>query len=150
MVDDEVLRLFRSLWPGEKDERPSFSVGSMKRQAGKFMPDRNEIRLSRYLLENHPGSVRDVLLHEIGHAIAYHRYGTNIRQHGEEWQEVMAELGVDDPDPTHSMTLVEPRYVLTCNNEDCDVRIERHRKSKVVKDPGRYRCQCGSRLRRES
>lgn len=128
---------------------PSVSIGSMKRQAGKFFPSRNEIRLSRHLLEEHPEKVEAVLRHELGHALAHHRHGSDIDPHGTEWHEAMADLGVDEPERLHELTLVDPDYVLRCVDDDCDAEIKRYQKSKVVRQPEEYRCgRCGSRLER--
>ncbi|MDY6770322.1 MAG: SprT-like domain-containing protein [Candidatus Nanohaloarchaea archaeon] len=128
----------------------ALSVGSMKRQAGKCFPDRNEIRLSRHLLADHPERVEPVLRHEIGHALAHSRHGSDIRPHGREWHDAMADLGVDEPKRTHELVLVEPDYLLTCENDSCDAEIRRYRKSKVVEEPEKYRCgECGARLRRD-
>lgn len=133
----------------EYDLDVTFSIGSMKRQAGKYLHTQDEIRISRHLLDNHPAKVDDILKHEIGHAIAYRRHGTDIDPHGAEWKSVMAELGVEEPRTTHSMQLVEPRYVIACTNDDCETELGRHRRSKLVREPDTYRCgQCGSRLER--
>jgi predicted SprT family Zn-dependent metalloprotease len=129
---------------------PSVSIGSMKRQAGKFFPDRGEIRLSRHLLENHPEKVKDVLRHELGHALAHHRHGSDIDPHGREWHDAMADLGVDEPERLHELTLVEPDYVIACRADACDAEIKRYQKSKVVRQPEKYRCgRCGSQLCRK-
>lgn len=148
-MDDPAALLYAIIDEAELQIDPDLTVGAMKRQAGKFFPDRDEIRVSRYLIERHPEKVEDVLRHELGHALAHHRHGGDIDPHGEEWREAMADLGVEEPQRTHALTLAEPTYVLHCQNEGCDGRIRRYRRSKVIENPGQYRCgDCGGRLER--
>ncbi|MDY6778259.1 MAG: SprT-like domain-containing protein [Candidatus Nanohaloarchaea archaeon] len=129
--------------------RIELEIGSMKRQAGTYNHDRKTIRISRFLLDNHPDRVEQVLLHELGHAITMQRHGTDIEPHGSKWQDTMQELGVDDPNAKHELKLADYRYILRCQDPDCTIRIGRFRKSKLVQQPGQYRCRrCGTPLER--
>lgn len=52
--------------------KPLFSLGDMTQKLGEWLPSKNEIRLSRSFVLNHPwDSVRDVLKHEMAHQLAH-------------------------------------------------------------------------------
>ncbi len=128
----------------------SLSIGSMKRQAAKYSPENQEIRVSDRLVERHPGKVEEILKHELGHAIVIKECGKDAKPHGEEWKSAMEEMGVENPEATHDLDLAEYRYVIVCSNEDCDMKMGRHRRSKLVKNVGLYRCKdCGGTLKRK-
>ncbi len=117
-----------------------------KRKAGQYRHGERKIRISEYLLKNHPGRVPRTVKHEIGHAVVMHRYGGGeVKPHGEEWKSVMRKLGVDNPEGRHDLQLAEYSYMVRCVNPECDVETGRHRKSRLVKQPSMYRCkECGS------
>jgi len=50
-----------------------------------------------------PDQLRDVLYHELAHAVCFHCYGTSVH-HGREWKEVMKKLG-REPRRTHNIDL---------------------------------------------
>lgn len=48
------------------------------------------VRLNQSLLESHSDIfIKEVIPHEISHLAAYSHYGTHIRPHGKEWQNLM-------------------------------------------------------------
>lgn len=49
--------------------------------------------------------VRQTLLHELAHLLAYHRYGNKITAHGNEWKQACADLGIPGESATHSLPL---------------------------------------------
>ncbi len=52
--------------------KPLFSLGEMERKMGEWSSGKNEIRLSRSFVLNHPwDSVREVLKHEMAHQLAH-------------------------------------------------------------------------------
>ncbi|MGD9280491.1 MAG: DUF2786 domain-containing protein [Desulfobacterales bacterium] len=56
--------------------RPTFAIKDLKNQWGNWSPQKREISLSRQLVLNYPwDSIRDVLLHEMAHQIAYQLWG---------------------------------------------------------------------------
>lgn len=65
-----------SLWVLDKSykrlmKKPTFSLGEFNSKLGYWSSDKNEIRISRNLVFNHPWySVREVLLHEMAHQLA--------------------------------------------------------------------------------
>lgn len=125
----------------------SVEIANLKRLAGQYRHSERKIRISRYLMENYPEKVIDTVKHELGHAIADQRHGTDIKPHGEEWKNAMAEMNVTDPSPCHKMQLADYSYVVACTNPECDVEYGRYRRSKIVKQPELYTCgQCGGRL----
>ncbi|RQG90194.1 sprT domain-containing protein [Natrarchaeobius halalkaliphilus] len=79
-----------------------------------------------------------VVRHELVHAWEYQRFGES--GHGARFRERAAALDA----PRHCQSFSEPRYVLRCRETDCDWEATRHRASKPVKSPDRYRCgSCG-------
>ncbi|WP_246999028.1 SprT-like domain-containing protein [Halosolutus gelatinilyticus] len=79
-----------------------------------------------------------VVRHELVHAWEFQRFGDS--GHGPRFRERAAALDA----PRHCRTFSEPRYVLRCRDDACGWRASRHRASKPVKAPDRYRCgSCG-------
>jgi len=118
-----------------------------KQKAGQYRHNERKIRISQYLLENHPEEVIDTVKHELGHAVVMKRYGEDksIRPHGEEWRSVMQELRVNNPQACHSLKLTKYSYIVKCSNSECSVKIGRHRKSRLVKQAELYACnECES------
>lgn len=117
-----------------------------KRKAGEYNPVKGKIKISKHLLENHSEKVIETLKHEIAHAEVISNYGDS-KPHGKEWKSVMKHLGIENPQACHNLKLTEYNYFVECSNPDCDTRMGRHRKSKLVKKPELYRCtECGSKL----
>jgi predicted SprT family Zn-dependent metalloprotease len=86
----------------------------------------------RYAWPEFAGVVR----HELVHAWAFRTFGE--AGHGPRFRERAAALEA----PRHCEAFAEPRYVLRCRT--CDWRATRHRASKPVRSPDRYRCgDCG-------
>lgn len=79
-----------------------------------------------------------IVRHELLHAWQFQRFGE--ADHGPRFRERAAEFDV----PVHCDAFAEPRYLLRCENERCEWRLERHRASAPVKTPERYACgACG-------
>ena len=77
-----------------------------------------------------------VVRHELVHAWEFQRHGES--GHGPRFREQAARLDA----PRHCETFTRPRYALSCL--ECDWRAGRHRASKPVRTPERYRCgACG-------
>ncbi len=116
-----------------------------KRKAGQYHHGERKIRISRHLLENHPEEVIETIKHELGHALVMHRHGKRkIKPHGKEWNSMMEELGVSNPEACHSLQLTDYKYIVRCTNSECDAELGRYRKSRLVKKPGLYACKkCG-------
>ncbi|WP_263017493.1 SprT-like domain-containing protein [Natronobiforma cellulositropha] len=83
-----------------------------------------------------PSAFEAVVRHELIHAWEFQRFGE--AGHGERFLERAAELDV----PRHCASFTPPRYTLSCL--ECGWSAERHRASKPVRAPDRYRCGvCG-------
>ncbi len=79
-----------------------------------------------------------VVRHELVHAWEFQHFGES--GHGERFRREARRLDA----PRHCRSFAEPRYVLRCLDEDCAWRARRHRASKPVTTPERYRCgTCG-------
>ena len=115
-----------------------------KRRAGLCRWERNRevatIILSRAAYEAYEWETfAAVVRHELIHAWEFQQFGES--GHGERFRRVAARLEA----PRHCPSFTEPRYVLQCQNERCDWRATRHRASKPVTTPERYRCgNCGA------
>ncbi|MWV38335.1 SprT-like domain-containing protein [Natrialba sp. INN-245] len=77
-----------------------------------------------------------VVRHELVHAWEFQQFGES--GHGSRFREKAATLDA----PRHCRSFAEPRYVLRCLETDCEWTATRHRASKPVTAPGRYRCGC--------
>jgi predicted SprT family Zn-dependent metalloprotease len=110
----------------------------MTRTFGSYTPTNRQVTLSSRLLAlGKPADQREILLHELAHAITHHRY-PKARAHGREFQSVCRELGVD---PRRYVNLPvrewgsKARWGAPC--ESCGVLVLRSRAVRTM------RCACG-------
>lgn len=108
------------------------------------------IEVAERLLEDED-ALRQTLAHELLHTCR------GCRNHGETWKAYagvvnatlgmeitrLAPAGEEDQIPLRRDTV---KYILEC--QSCGKRIPRSRMSKAVKQPWRYRCKCGGKLKR--
>ncbi len=117
-----------------------------KRRAGVCKWDADDavatIVLSRRAYETYDrASFEAVVRHELIHAWEFQTFGES--DHGARFREVADRLNVS----IHCDSFTDPRYRLRCRAGDCDWSLDRHRASKPIKDPKRYRCgDCGGDL----
>ena len=79
-----------------------------------------------------------VVRHELIHAWEFQHFGES--GHGERFRRQARRLEA----PRHCRSFTDPRYVLRCLEDGCDWQGARHRASKPVTAPERYRCgSCG-------
>ncbi len=97
------------------------------------------IVLSRRAYERYdPAAFAAVVRHELVHAWEFQRFGES--GHGPRFRERAAAIDA----PRHCEPFARPRYELACREDGCEWRAERHRASKPVRAPDRYRCgDCG-------
>lgn len=99
----------------------------------------------RFLLED----IDDVIKHEIGHLLAYFRYGEQ-QGHNENFKKIAREFGFNGMTST-SMTKVEgfkeknpkkqiPKYRVYCTH--CGSEWYKYRKSGLTENPEHYICPC--------
>lgn len=93
----------------------------MRSTAGRAFLDLGKVELNPKLLfigEDPLGHVRETLLHELAHLLAYHRYGHKILAHGNEWKRACADLGIPGESATHRLPLpsrqLKKKWSYTC------------------------------------
>jgi len=104
----------------------TFEFDNGKRRFGACHHGRYKITLSRTLTElnlDKPDAIRDVILHEIAHALAGHRAG-----HGPHWRAMARRIGAN---PTrcydsNTVTTVDAPYTATCGG--CGTVFRRFRR----------------------
>lgn len=105
----------------------AFRWQNKKRSLGTCSYNWREIRLSKWYVElNDLADVKDTILHEIAHALAYERYGSQSIGHGFLWKKVCREIGAI-PKACTKADLNRPKnhhkYVDTC----CGLTFRKHR-----------------------
>ena len=125
-------------------ERVSWAVSARsKRRAGTCRYDRRSetvtIVLSRRAYHAFDRKAFEAIVrHELIHAWEYQRFGES--DHGSRFRERAERFDV----PIHCESFTEPRYRLRCRGQDCEWTAGRHRASRPVTNPARYRCpDCG-------
>lgn len=119
-----------------------------KRRAGacRYDPDSGDVTIrltwaayETFGWEEFSGVVR----HELVHAHEFQEHGES--GHGPRFRALADRVDA----PRRCRRFVPPAYWVTCL--DCEERLARYRRSKLVKHPDRYRCgSCGGRLAVES
>jgi predicted SprT family Zn-dependent metalloprotease len=99
-LDLEARRLLAELCDRFPIERaPTLEWRDYRTTAGTAHYDRWAIALSRRLMTD-SARLRDTLLHEYAHLLAFHRAGKAGRGHGPAWRRAMQDLGLS-PDVAH-------------------------------------------------
>jgi SprT protein len=105
------------------------------RQQGWFTQKRRQIRFNPWLFAKYPeDSWSNTIPHEVAHYIADCRYGLqNIKPHGEEWRQIMRELGAvpsvrANYDLAGIPTRRIQRYGYQCACRAVELTIYRHKK----------------------
>jgi predicted SprT family Zn-dependent metalloprotease len=104
-----------------------------------------KILVSKYNLVNlELDELKDTILHEIAHALAWIRHGWNGHGHGRVWKMICLEVGAE---PTRLKAVknivTKSEYTIHCA---CGTQYEYHRRPKHAVNSGRYRCRdCGSK-----
>lgn len=113
----------------------------MRSTAGRAFWPEARIELNPRLLDLDADEVRNTMLHELAHLVAYARAGRKrIKAHGMEWRQACHDLGIPNESATHNLPLPTReiprkwRYTCPC----CQEAIERVRKMKRY--AGCYRC----------
>ena len=120
-----------------------FNWHNKKVALGTCSYNKKKIYLSKWYVElNDKAEVMDTILHEIAHALAYHRHGNAGRGHGKIWKSICREIGAK-PQRCSKNKLNKPndhyKYVDTC----CGTTYKRHR----LRKHARYSCpKCGVSL----
>ena len=128
----------------------AFGFGRGKRTLGTTRVRHGErtgaIRISRHLVEaNLPEVLRDTILHEIAHALAYRRFGRAAMNHGPAWRAIALEVGAEPRATCQVGPLTPAPYTLECTA--CGAQVGLYRKPRYA--PSRYRHKgCGGTFRR--
>ncbi len=77
--------------------KPTFALSDLKSQWGNWSAEKRQITISRQLVRNYPwDSIRDVLLHEMAHQIAYEVFrASDQNPHGLAFQQACELLRID-------------------------------------------------------
>ena len=114
----------------------------MRTTLGSYMPSRKQIAISsRLLAMGDHSDVREVVLHEVAHAIVHARFGNKPSAHGREFRSICKELDIEpkryvDVLPEKWQTRI--RYAAQCDR--CNVIVVRKRRMRFV------RCACGLKM----
>lgn len=102
----------------------SYKFGRAKNQFGLCTYGDKMITISRPLTEmNSEEMLRDVVLHEIAHAIAGHAAG-----HGPEWRKVAKSIGCSGKRQIEQVNAPEYRWHAKCPTPGCPHVAKRHRR----------------------
>lgn len=130
----------------------AFGFGRGKRTLGttrvKAGAATGTIRLSRYLVTGgSEAMLRETLLHEIAHAVAFVRHGRRALNHGPLWRRVAREVGASPRATCGGPPVAPPRHVLVCLR--CGERIGLYRRPKHPVAAYRHR-GCGGTFRADA
>ena len=123
----QFLAIFNLSKHGLLEHGWRFNWHNKKVSLGTCSYNKKRIYLAEWYVElNDKDEVMDTILHEIAHALAYHRHGSAGRGHGKIWKSICREIGAK-PERLHQGKLGRPKnhhkYVDTC----CGVTYRRHR-----------------------
>ena len=114
----------------------------MRTTLGSYMPCRKQIAISsRLLAMGDHSDVREVVLHEVAHAIVHARFGNKPSAHGREFRAICKELNIEPKRYVDVLTekwQTRIRYAAECDR--CNVIVVRKRRMRFV------RCACGLKM----
>lgn len=120
-------------------------INASKRTLGSCNRRERLITVSKWHIQgSSEDSLRDTILHEFAHALAYARHGNKAWNHGPLWKEACGDLGANPNRISYQAYDVErppAKYTLRC--PQCGIEDRRHRMSRGAK----YSCvRCGSEI----
>ena len=135
---DEILKIHQP-----KLQLPQVRVSRrMRSTLGSYMPSRKQIAISsRFLAMGDDEDQREVVLHEVAHAIVHARFGNKPRAHGREFKAVCKELDIEPKRYVEVLTekwQTQIRYAARCTF--CNLLVVRKRRMPFA------RCVCGSMI----
>ena len=114
----------------------------MRTTLGSYMPSHKQIAISsRLLAMGDHSDVREVVLHEVAHAIVHARFGNKPSAHGREFRSICKELDIEPKryvDVPTEKWQTRIRYAAQCDR--CNLIVVRKRRMRFV------RCACGLKL----
>ena len=145
----DVIGLVKTCFAQHGISHWTFKFDYSKRSYGKCYPITKKITLSRYycdILDNHIDDIKDVILHELAHALQQERHPHVCGSHGIVFRSICREIGCRSLGATNkSGILPKGKFQAFCPK--CgDLPYFRHRMGKAMKQR-RYICKkCRSRL----
>ena len=129
LLDAEVL--VKKLMKEHRINYWTFKFDNAKRRFGGCSIKRATISLSAPLTKiNSESEVRDVILHEIAHSLAFIRYGSQIKSHGIEWSRTAKKIGCTGNRCHNAPNRPKPKYLGICSN--CGRKIRSHRRTIIA------------------
>ena len=139
---DLLIRITLAAHEPDLELPPVRVSGRMRRTLGSYMPTRRQIAISsRLLAMGDDADLRQVVLHEVAHAIVHARFGEKASAHGMEFRAVCRELDVK---PRRYVDVITEkwrsrvRFLSKCGH--CKVIIVRKKRMRSV------RCVCGLKV----
>lgn len=135
-LTDVCIDLLRDLELDDLADRISVEWNTRMRScAGKAFWPTGLIQLNPRLTSISDAEVRQTLLHELAHLVAYERYpNRSIKSHGKEWQRACTDVGIPGEKATHELALpartLRRKWRYDCPM--CEKSFERVRRFKGV------------------
>lgn len=120
----------------------SAKINNGKRRLGVASPSTKTIGISKHLIAGSTkDEVRDVVLHEVAHAVDFMERGTS--DHGPKWKAVASRVGArPERQQSQYYSLAKPQAKYTVYCPKCGKLGDRHRKMNTM-----YYCRkCGSEI----
>lgn len=136
--DDELVRFCQKSLQGLglDDLRARISVewnGRMRSCAGRAYWPKGLVQLNPRLAGISKSEIRQTLLHELAHLVAYERHkNRRIKGHGKEWQQACSDVGIPGEKATHQLALPSRRMKRKWRYHcpECQRAVERVRRFK--------------------
>ncbi len=129
MTHSEAYSLARKLMDQHGLQSWTFKFNRRKRSFGLCSYTRKVIQLSKYHAEmGTPEDIKDTILHEIAHALAFSKYGRSISPHGYEWRSIAISIGsTGERCGTGDMPAVNRKHIWIATCQDCkkEYRVKR-------------------------
>lgn len=132
MQRDEASSLAHQLINQHQLDGWKFEFDRAKRRAGCCMHSKKKITLSSYYVDRNDVSlVRDTILHEIAHALAYKVQGRSAG-HGPLWKQICIRIGAK-PERCYSNAVDMPQGQWKASCGGCARLFTKHRRPKAMK-----------------